>query len=288
MRFDYVYGKNVERDYPQITITIEEINKATADAMLETNIENRNAKREPIAKDLENGDWEINGATIVFDKLGILRDGANRLRAISKTGVPAVTIVVRGVESKAQLTMDSNVKRTVNDFLVMRGYAEATTVGAIGAALLRKDKYGIERVFHKANGEEVSTREVVNYIADIYDERIEPIRNEVRQTSRAAKVGTGVLGVLADEFRKAGGDEWIHFFRQMRLVEPQCQPVQVLTKRLLDDAADLSKKMLPKAKAAIIIKAWNAYMKGAEIGSLKYRNGGANPEDFPKIILDFD
>jgi hypothetical protein len=37
-------------------------------------------------------------------------------------------------------------------------------------------------------------------------------------------------------------------------------------------------------RLAVIIKAWNAYRDGREVKSLRWTQGGANPEPFPEAI----
>lgn len=121
--FDYTFGEYVADRYPGVTVSIERITPSVAQSMLGANTHNRNANRfEAISKALKNGEWSLNGASIVFSDDGVLLDGQHRLMACVKTGIAFDTIVVRGIGQRQQMTMDVGTKRKVADFLKLDGY----------------------------------------------------------------------------------------------------------------------------------------------------------------------
>lgn len=282
--FDYVFGKNVDYAYPEVTVSIERITPEVAAKMLETNVCNRDKKREPIADALRSGEWYLNGATIVFSYDGVLRDGQNRLFAIVDTGVSADTLIVRGVEPKSQETMDSGVKRTLADFLKMRGYARSKLVAAMASAMLKADTLGLGSFYMQHGSYQVTRTREIAYVEKNYEDRIEPIIGLCENVRAHFKcVRTGTIAPLFDAFMSVDEDSAIDFVRQMCGINTQCQPVQVLVKRLNDEDKDKSKTLVQTTIAAFIVKAWNAYMQGEEIGNLRFRKGGAAPESFPAI-----
>jgi hypothetical protein len=60
-------------------------------------------------------------------------------------------------------------------------------------------------------------------------------------------------------------------------------PIWKLRKRLQDDRASRKREMSDAEKAAIVIKAWNAFIHHESIGTLKWQNAGPRKEDFPQI-----
>jgi hypothetical protein len=60
-------------------------------------------------------------------------------------------------------------------------------------------------------------------------------------------------------------------------------PILRLRDRLNKDRASRKRDMGDAEKAAIIIKAWNAYRHGRELVTLKWQNAGPKKETFPVI-----
>lgn len=285
--FDYVYGEGVERKYPGVSVTIERITPSVAAKMLETNTHNRSLNRfESVSKALENGEWSLNGATIVFSEDGVLLDGQHRLIACVRTGVPFDTIVVRGIGQRQQMTMDVGTKRKVADFLKLDGYTDSALLASIGNGIYRADTLGLAESFTRAGAERGTLMATVNFIEDNYDERIEPIKSSVRSVvHRYRGVFSSTLGPLFDVFRRAGDEDFYGFVDQLLgRVEP-CQTVGLLISRLNENVRKTSGKLTQKVIAALFIKAWNAYLSGEQLGTLAYRQGGAHPEAFPEVYL---
>ena len=288
MKVDYTYGENVERLYQSVSIHIERITPDVAEEMLKANVHNRNMSREPLKNAIMNGEWKLNGAAIVFSDDGVLLDGQHRLKACVDTGIPIDTIVVRGVSHYAQITMDTGKKRNVVDYLKLLGFKSCTCVAAIGSVMQRADKYGIGSSLHKANGDQFTVESTVNYIIDNYDERIAPIVRDSDNVKRRYKgVGSGTVGVILDRLRMGGAqpDDIDDFLRQLRGVTTPTQSVYVLQQRLERNANDKMGKLPQEYIAAFIVKTWNAYIRGDDLKILKYAKGGANPQQFPQIVI---
>ena len=285
MRFDYVYGEEIGKFFPDIQMSLELITPEIAKKMLETNVENRSFKREPLNRALKKGEWAVNGASIVFSNDGILRDGQNRLKAVVDTGICIISVVIRGIEPTAQQTMDSGVKRQICDFLKMRGYKEAEKVSAIGCALLRADTMGLDSYFDKPSNNKFTAPEYLRFIEENYEERIKPIVRPTVELARSFKcLTTASVGVLSDKFREIDEDCFEDFYKQIRGVRKQCQPVQMLVRKLNEIDKKSKKETTTKGTIVVyLIKTWNAYMQGDELSFLRYTRGGSAPESFPAI-----
>ncbi|MBQ9648138.1 MAG: hypothetical protein IJV43_07270 [Oscillospiraceae bacterium] len=286
--FPPIYGKRIEHLYPNVRITIERITPEVAEKMLETNIGNRDPKREPLVDAIANGEWLLNGATIVFDMADNLIDGQNRLMACVKAKEPIDTIVVRGIERAAQITMDSGVKRKLEDYLKLDGYKSYTKVGSIGSALLRADTVGLTAAFRKPNGSDYTIKTQREFIRDNYETRIKPLVQPCVSVSNAYKgVSTSTVGALFDVFRKSD-DDFNDFVEQLLNRRQTCTSVRILQNRLNDNAENRQGRFPQVMIAALIVKTWNAYMRGDDISCLRYRQGGAHPESFPEIVLGYE
>lgn len=97
---------------------VEQITPATAKEYLKANTKNPRgtklnmARVRQYAHDMANGLWELNGEAIVFDKNGVLKNGAHRLAAIIMANVTVETVVIRGVDEKVTI-YDTPYLRTI-------------------------------------------------------------------------------------------------------------------------------------------------------------------------------
>lgn len=287
--FEYLYGENVASSYPGVTVSIERITPSLAERMLETNVSNREMKREPIARAIASGEWMLNGATIVFSDTGVLLDGQNRLKACISSDRPIDTIVVRGLPALSQTAMDVGVKRQAADFLRMQGYADSKMLAAIGATLYRKTCNGIESCFNRSSSDEITLFSILRFTQDNYEEKIAPLLPSCRKVkSRFTGVRAGTLAALFDTFMEAGDDDFDEFINQLVGDTDPCRSVRLLRDKLFTNMARKDGKLPQKTIAALFIKAWNAFMMGTEPEILKFAQGGAHPESFPEIYLGND
>jgi hypothetical protein len=117
----------------KMEITIETITPAVAKSYLEGNKENRPIKPSHLsnlARDMAAGNWRLNGDAIRFNGDGTLLDGQHRLAACIKAGVPIETIVIRGIDHEARLTMDAGSRRRAGDQMALMGIKSANTIAA--------------------------------------------------------------------------------------------------------------------------------------------------------------
>lgn len=287
--FPPIYGIDAAIRYPNVRISIETITPEIAEKMLQANIGNRGPKREAIKKAILSGEWVLNGATIVFDENGNLTDGQNRLMACVASNTPIDTIVVRGIPHSAQITMDVGVKRQLTDYLKLEGYKNCNIVGSIGTMLYRADSYGLEGSFTLPTIGKDTVKTLFEYIKQNHDERIEPLVLPCRSVQLLYPgIMNGTTGVLFDQFRCAGEDNFTVFVQQLTNKRAACMSVRLLQNQLRKNSDSKQGKMPQKMVAALIIKTWNAYMRGDDIKTLRFTQGGAHPENFPEIFLGYE
>jgi hypothetical protein len=288
-KFPYVYGKDVTRMYPNISITIEVIYPEVAEQMLGTNVHNRDMKRTSFSKDMLEDKWMLNGSTLVWSDDGVLRDGQNRLEACVASGKPFVTIVVRGVPAEAQESMDIGSSRTLGDMLKLRGYPNHAKLAAIIPVIARADALGsLESAFYaKGRGADKFTRrQLLEYVERNYDDM---------QLGKVAKLAgsvankrepTAMWGALIREMLKSGEDDTVAFLKEVRGDVPPSQQVFELNKKLKKNR-EASAGEPPKVMAAWIIKTWNAWLQNVQVSQqmLAIKLGGAHPESFPTMRI---
>lgn len=290
--FPYVYGAPAAHLYPNVSVSIETITPEVAERMLGANIRNRDINDTTVVMAaLRNDEWELNGATIVFDENGILRDGQHRLYSCMKTGKTIVSVVVRGINGESQITMDTGTRRALRDYTKMRGYKDYSTVATLGLALYLIDNYGLTAYVSAHYGGKTTYKSVINFIDTVYSPRIEPLVSDVRGITKKYKhVNAGVIGGAFDAFRVAGEENYRVFLEQLLNRRTACVSVRLLQNVFEKQSSEQirAKRLTDKYVMAYIIKAWNAYMRGDDIKLLKFTQGGANPEKFPEVFLGYE
>ena len=94
-----------------LTVEVEIITPANAEAYLKNNAHHRKVKQKKIdsyVQDLEEGRWRLNGKTITFDSNGRLLGGQHRLHAVVASGKTLTTLVVRGLDPEIIETNPEN------------------------------------------------------------------------------------------------------------------------------------------------------------------------------------
>lgn len=115
-----------------ITARVEEFTPDECEREVELNM-GRQRKPSPVTiatltRTLKNGDWMVNGETLIQDWDGNWIQGQHRFRAAARAGVPLRSVVVRGVDPACFATLDEHRKRTAAQVLTMNDESHATVV----------------------------------------------------------------------------------------------------------------------------------------------------------------
>ena len=83
------------------------------------------------AKQMKDGQWQLNGETIIFSDKNILLNGYHRMNAVVEAGIPVQFLVVRNVNEESFKTIDTGKPRSVGDVYKMANILNATCVAAV-------------------------------------------------------------------------------------------------------------------------------------------------------------
>lgn len=152
-----------------ITCSVEFITPEMAEKYLAFNNSNRSISQNKVkqyAKDMETGNWMVNGETICFFENGELKDGQHRLSAIVLSGKGQWTVVVRGISHDAFIHNRGKL-RTVSNVLEIAGYPSGrrnnATIGAINL---------MYSVVQQGNRTRLTDAEIKNFV-DKYGDYLE-------------------------------------------------------------------------------------------------------------------
>jgi len=265
-----------------------------AASALENNVHNRamgTNRQVPVLKEvLVGGQWDSNVSKINFEESGVLSDGQNRLYAGMTANVAFRCLVTWGVSREAQLVTDRRGNRKLSDDIAIDGLKDARNVATMARIFYVREEQGtsIQEMLWKSDAmSKVSDIGLYNYFNAHKEEilRARRVADRVRGKVGYLRINTAVLNTLSYEFGKVSEQDADVFWERLGdgVSSIEGDPVLALHKRLLDNAKTRVHKITKGAQAALIIKAWNSFMKGETVSIISYRPGGAHPEPFPSI-----
>jgi hypothetical protein len=266
-----------------IEIAVEKISPTTAKNWLTKMAPNRNfneSRAKQYAADMLAGDWKLNGVPIVFNGDGSLIDGQHRLEAIVRAGATQQMTVVRGVAVDAMSTFDIGLPRHLKDFLRINGEMYSATIATILRNMWRWDRY---KTFKQSSY--AQTQPTVRQSLDYFEENADEFRYAAMlgvANSKRTMLPDSLIGSLFIIFTGVDEDDAEDFFTQLGTGADMGDrhPIMALRRRLIENKAARD-KLSSNLKAALTIKAWNAYREGRDVQALAWRAGGKNPEPFP-------
>lgn len=286
----YLRRTEMNGNIPEIGIVT--ISPEFAGELLARNGPNRNItvqKLKEWERALQKGQWKLNGEAIKLDRSGRVLDGQHRLTAIVNTGIPMETVLVTGLEEVAQATMDTGKSRTLGDILRIRGEVNSNPLAAALKRAIVVERASLSAAFSANLGKlPITNQECLDWLEEnpwIRD-FIAPGQRISRTTALSGSSATLLLWILEglDE------EDARYFFRRLSdgVNLSEDDPIWILrrshAKVLAEQDSGRGGGRSQRYVAALTIKAWNAFREGAEIKSLTFRPGGANPEKFPRPV----
>lgn len=261
-----------------------------ATVMLGLNPANRKLTRpnvDRISADSINGDWALNGETIIISKEGLLNDGQNRLTAVVETGTPIQTFVVFGVERDTRHTVDQGTARSPAHVISMKtGLKDSNNLAATATHWLVYKKLGAltnNQLGGPGMSERPSRPAVINCVEN------DPILVEcVRRTGQHKFTPKSLVAFCRRAIIAAGVhmDDTTTFFNKLHSGEMIAKNNPIFVARRLLEAGKKQGgvRLSPNQQAEIIIKAWNAYVGGETVSTFMTSKGVFKLPSIKKII----
>lgn len=269
-----------------ITIDTEVITPEAAAKYLKLNVNNRNLRPavvERYARDITNGEWRLTGDAIRFNCDGSLLDGQHRLAGIVKAGKPVETFVIRGIDQHARDFMDTGVRRSFADVIHLRGYKNRYQLAAQVAWIWRYENDNMVRRQAPTFNEllevlEGNTEEIIRS-SDWISNRAIPFRG--------AKTALGAIHYYTSAKMPGEADAFFTKLRDGENLE-KGDPLYACRRYLeTNNNSAGSRIAVPVVVHGIIIKAFNAYIDGRKITTLRFVPGGSFAEPFPQIVTEY-
>lgn len=272
----------VSAEKPAIAAKLATITPELAEDLLTRNTHNRSpvqARIEQYAADMRKGDWVVNGEAIKISDDGVILDGQHRLAAICEAGVPVQTLIITGLPSQAQETMDQGRARSFGDALKLRGERDYFNLAAAVRIVALYERHGVP--FAVAGSPAPTAAQLARTL-----ERNPEIRDSVEFAAkmRRAWIPTSATAAMHYLFASVDQDDADAFFTGVLVGEnlSAASPLFVLRERLLKEHYD-THRLEAKVKLAFVVRTWTAFRRGETITRLAWSPGGANPDKFPRI-----
>lgn len=275
--------KETVSPYAAITSNVEYVTPEDAQKLLSQNTNNRSLNAGVVRyyqKEIENGNWDVNGESIKVAEDGTLLDGQHRLEAISRSGTGVHTFVVRGLQKDVFTTIDAGKTRNHGDYLKIAGHDGNTSLlAAAGRISMFFGNDGVFRVAGptskdkgaKRTGNKVSPEDMVVYV-----EKHPGLSESVKKISNSfgkivpVSIAAGCHYVFSIIDMEKADD----FFNALCTGEGLKfgNPILALRNRLIAHrgdgrAGEGHRRML----VYYIVRAWNAYVAGEELKEIKYQ-----------------
>jgi hypothetical protein len=272
-------GSIEELQAHSITVRVEEITPDRAAALLERNDGNRriaSAVVDKYARDIRAGSWQLNGQTIKIGASGRLLDGQHRCAAAVRAGASFDAILVEGLDEAVFDTFDLGAQRSVADILIDRGESNTSTL----AATLRQ-------VWLLSNGF-IQLRTVTPSVAELLQvlEENPGVRDSVRNAHKIRNLmAPGLACALHYLFSRSDSAKAQEFIDRLGdgASLSKGDPILMLREKLIRDKGSKKRSMADAERAAVIIKAWNAFRARIKLQTLRWVNAGPRREEFPTI-----
>jgi len=271
-----------------VSIEFMLVTPAQAHTWLEKNNKNnRPMSDKQVSKlidEMNNGRWVFNGATVVFGSDGNVQNGQHRLKAIVRSGVEQVLIVVRGIKPSAADSHDSLGKaRHGGDVLSRHG---VTFYNQVAATLRMLASYDEGRPMN-VQGIPRGNPEVVS----LWKKYSPYVEESVAFTKNMRHVApSGVVATAHYLFSRVDRDLANEFMRQIEtnvgFTSPEDPGAALLRKLALAKNKTEGAHVRNYFLLSHFIRAWNAFIQAESISVRAFRNPTSN-KDYPRV-LDFD
>lgn len=263
---------------PPPNTRIVNVTPKLAEKWLGRNTYNRHHRSHVVAlyaRDMAAGAWQLNGETIKFATDGTLLDGQHRLLAVVESGATVSMLVVEGLPTEAQDTVDVGSKRTAADQLALHGEQYGVALASITRRAIAWQRSGCREMPRRGSSGQSAT----NHELFVAIEQDPSLRLAARFASdNKTALPNSLLGFSWWVLVRIDADDAEEFFFGLIHGEELVRDNPVL--HLRDKLAELraaTARTPDHVLVALVFKAWNVFRLRGQMKSLRYSSN----ERFP-------
>jgi hypothetical protein len=237
------------------------------------------------AKQMQEGEWKLNGEGLSFASDGSILNGQHRLSAVVKSGCNIDFLISFDVEKDAMPTFDTGKNRSLCNVFQIANIPDANNMSAIIQNYVSFVKLG-------SAGERTPSKELRFTKKDflsIHEQNPEfwhkisllsqNCYNKIRLLMRSKIGGFSAYLIL----EKGKNEDLVYdFMLQLFTIKSDQQPATKIYREILIKDSFSLKKISLQNKIAMLIKTWNYF---EEKRNIKIINFNPNIEKYPEIAL---
>lgn len=264
---------------PEPRMEMISVTPQLAEKWLQFNTHNRKPSLTTVSRyavDMQNGRWrQATGETIIFDSRGQLQQGQHRLMAVVKSGVTIRFWVMFNADPDDFSVIDSGWKRTTASVLSVEGVKNPSAVAAVCRSALMLLNHA------HVSWSGTSTIEVTNSaVIDFYESNREVVTKaaiDAEAARRAIYMPSAQFGAVAVNVMLLSThfEQWNEFVQRCLSGDmlPADSPIFALRRWSLGRRGNAARggSGSQQLKAALITKAWNAYVLDKPMKQLYWR-----------------
>jgi len=259
----------VEENRSKIKVSPKMSEKFLATMNGEVNRPYRRVHAERLAYAMANDLWEYNGASLKFDKKGVMMDGQHRCGASIISGKSFITDIVYGLCSEAFHTIDVNIKvRGASDIFHIWGEMNCAVLAAATKWLWSFRERIITASGHSHGRLCQPTPKQLHDLLDEFPGLRDSLYYATKVKFICPKSSAMFLHfVLSQE----DCEDANKFFDGLAIGAKMAvnNPILVLRNFLMDDRARVKGRMPNSHRVATMIKGWNLWRQGKKITSAR-------------------
>lgn len=257
---------------------VETITPVLAEEYLKHNTNNRQLRKNIVsyyAKQMRDGQWMLNGESIVFNEQGTLVDGQHRLAAVIESGTSVDMLVVRNADRDSFATIDSGITRKVQDTFYVKGIPNPTQVASIinRYFLLKENRSIIGNVSGQKCRRTMSRQNLLSEYSANENFWQEVVRFSMSTYAALKIMNQSEIGSYAAyliQEKKHDRDVVYGFFEDLLKVDsPKSKMLAAYRRRLINDKMSTT-HMNGVYKQQLLIKMWNYYIEGKETTCIRW------------------
>lgn len=273
------------------TASVVYVDPAMARRVLAKNTRNRplsEAHVRYLMDEMASGRWKYNGEAVKWSVDDVLLDGQHRLTALSRMGndFPAVPLlVVRGLPTDTQDTMDQGRKRSAGDQLSIEGLAGGNSRVVAGAIRVHLEWQRLAFFGNRNRANQIGNTEVVEWAHD-HPTEMALVTDIITTGVMRVKCRPSVTVAVLLNFRLIDGESARLFESGLTTgagLDPG-NPILALRDRL-DRIREQKLKVSDRDLIGYFVMAWNAWRSGRSMTKLQMPKGGTWSRDsFPQAV----
>lgn len=266
-----------------------EVTPELAGELLHLNGNNRPLKNflvQSYTDQMKRGAWIFSGGSLSLTATGKLIDGQHRLESVIRSGTTQVFNIQTGLAEEAFETLDIGRMRNAGDTVAIMGFKSANNVAILIKMLIQHDaknfKGWLAGVYKVSNNAEI--RRWLKKNADKRDFIIESMTLANMYYKRVPAISPSYYAYFIYTIGQSKRQLIEKFFEMITgKANAYAHPsAGVIRRKFINMAISGNKRsrITTMYKVAIMIKAWNAFLKGYKLPGLDWNEN----EGFPSIM----